>query len=276
MKNKVCGISFVVCLLLASSVCGQLSGWASYITTIKGRQASVLADVDLFGLPHTATPFLVITGPVKKDCGETGIPAGEEIARMEDILETTTTILTGTTKFALAGTVTANCARLNCYYVKDTSAIRAVLRKMYDRSFKTYEYMVQCSYDSNWNYYNKVLYPDEEMQEWIINSRQYTRSMASTSMRSNTTDTLGRKDVLNIAACFASDTVSAAFNSWAVNAGFTVQKNRKLNNTTTPWCTVISRDITVRIDSVSRYTLSVKKRLRDSGGVWGGWQLKGR
>lgn len=268
MKRIVFGLLVIFCLLNTDIVLGQLAGWVSYVSKIKDRPVSILVDMDIYNTDHHSAPFLVITGPVIKDCGVTGLPSADQIGKMEDILSTSSTFLTRVTSYTLAGTVTANCSRLNCYYAKDTTAIRSTLRKMYDRSFKSSEYILQCTYDPDWKYYNEILYPDEIMQEWIINSRQIKNGISMA-------DTFGRKDALEIACCFSSDTASASFNSWATTTGYKIINNRKLKDNITPWCTIISREVTVQLDSISKYTLDVKKQLNLKSGVWGGWQFKG-
>lgn len=259
---------FISCLCaLSNSNYAQEPYWVPYITKIEGRPASILVDMDLSRDRQADLPYLVITGPVEKNCPSTGIPDSGQIHRMEDVLETTSITLTGITTYQLTGTITSNCARLNCYYVKDTTRIRSALRHMYDRSFKSYPYIALCSYDPRWSYYTSVLYPDVEMAEGMLVTKHFTQKLKPT-------DTIGKMTHLDIAACFNADSTQIAFDAWAVNEGFTVDKKPRRNTKEGAYCTVITCDVPLRIDTVAKKTLAVKYKLYDIGGIWSGWQTR--
>lgn len=165
----------LLAICYAGSLAAQTEHWDTYVATFGGRPGSVLVDM---GLKETAPdaryPYLVITGPRALKCDKNGIPDKAEIPELEDILAATNTFLIGVTPRVLCGTFTWNCERLNYYYVKDTSSVRAAVRRMYNRSYPNYQFAINIKNDPDWKTYRTFLYPDDTTMNWMANQRKVT------------------------------------------------------------------------------------------------------
>ncbi len=214
--------------------------------------------------PDKRYPFVVITGPQAQTKSKTGIPNKQQIIDLEQILDVTTNFITGVTAKVLAGTFTYNNARLNYYYVKDTTGVRNAIKRVYNRNFKGYDFVITIKQDPQWLNYITFLYPSEETMNWMENSKVVTRLLESG-------DSLVKKRPINFAACFTTDTARASFTTYLEAKGFTIQKTPTIKNTPYPLCQVFSQYSSVNMDSIGVVTAELKREVKKHNGVYNGW-----
>lgn len=139
---------------------------------VDGKPASIMVDLGLLDkAPDQRLRYLLVTGPVAKKCNTDGLPPADEINRLEEMLNATDEFILGVTPRTLVGTFTANCERLNYYYVRDTISLRYAIARMYNKSFKDYQYAISIRPDPEWKAYRTFLYPNDETFNWIENNK---------------------------------------------------------------------------------------------------------
>lgn len=161
-------IAALLCLSAATTYAQHEEKWDTYVAMFGDKYGSVLVDMArISSAPDKSLPYLVVTGPRAHKCDKRGIPDKEEIDMLEAILDATGSFLTGATPKALVGTFTSNCERLNYYYVKDTTAVRNAIARMYNRNYKDYSYKISIRPDAEWSTYRTFLYPTDETKKRI-------------------------------------------------------------------------------------------------------------
>lgn len=255
-------------MFFGSAVHAQNENWDTYMAKFGDKPASVLVDMGLMqSAPDKRYPYLVITGPKAQTCNSKGLPAKDEIGRLEEILDGTGSFLTGVTAKVLAGTVTYNCERLNYYYVKDTFNIRNAIVRMYRRNFPDYGYVVKVKYDPEWSMYTTFLYPDEDMQNWMENDKIITKLLESG-------DSLDKKRAINFQLYFRTDTARSAFSEFIRSRGYKADKFLTTRNTVYPYELIVSKFGAVKMDSVNQMTKVLKEQMKKRDGFYYGWDAK--
>jgi hypothetical protein len=232
------------------------------------KPGSVLVDMSLIEkAPDKNLPFLIITGPRGQNCNKQGIPSKEEIDKLEEILSATDDFLTGVTAKTLAGTFTYNCERLNYYYVKDTLAVRSAITRLYNRSYKNYDYVLKIKHDPEWSSYRTFLYPDEETRNWMENEK----IIAGMLERG---DSLKNPRELRFDLYFKTDTARNAFEKFANGKGYTTDTISTARNKVVPYEIILSRTSDVQLNTINTLTYELRKEAEKHGGFYNGWQIK--
>ena len=266
-KVRCCLLLMLIILLSGNLVVNAQSGsehWDTYMARFGNKPGSVLVDMGLFpAAPDKKTPYLVITGPKVQNCNNNGLPATDEISGLEDILESTSTFLSGITAKTLAGTVTYNCERLNYYYVKDTTGIRNALARMYSRSFNDHPYSVKIRYDPDWTTYKTFLYPGPEMLRWMESDKIITAMLQSG-------DSLKEKRNINFKFNFQTEQGRKQFSEVVRGRDYKADKLYPVDNGSIFGVTVTKFDL-VRIGSVDSMSSYLQEEGKKYGGVFIGW-----
>jgi uncharacterized protein (TIGR01619 family) len=243
----------------------QVTNWDTYMAMFGGKPGSVLVDMELVHkAPDKKYTYLVITGPRAQNCDDQGIPVKEEIDILEDILSTTDNFITGVTAKVLAGTFTYNCERLNYYYVKDTIGIRTAIRRLYERGYKNYSYGINIKYEPQWKTYRTFLYPDEEMRNWMENSKIITRMLQQG-------DSLKTRREISFNFWFDSDTARKAFADFATANGYKVARLTESKKPPVAYAIVLSRMAVVNLDDMNKMTSELKREATKHNGGYSGW-----
>ena len=255
-------VTFVPAVLHAQI---HTESWDSYLAKFGDQPASVLVDMGLnASAPDKRYPYLVVVGPKAHSSNKYGLPDNEEISQLETILDATDNFITGITAKVLAGTVTYNGERLNYYYVKDTTGIRNAIRRMYNRSFKDYQFKLSVKSDPQWLTYSTFLYPSEETLNWMDNNKLITVLLQSG-------DSLTKPRNIVYAACFKTDSSRSAFMAFVTGNGYTVQKSPTVKNYTFPECILFSRFGYIKMDSINIVTTTIKEEVKKHNGFYDGW-----
>ncbi len=256
----------LLCTLFFCSVRGQNEHWDTYVAKFGGRPGSVLIDMGLMETaPDTRYPYLVITGPRAQKCDKNGIPDKEEINQLEEILGATSTFLMGVTPHVLAGTFTYNCERLNYYYVKDTSAIRSAIRRLYNRTYKDYQFAINIKPDPEWKIYRTFLYPDDATLNWMDNEKIIS-GMAKNG------DSLTKPREINFDLYFYSDSARSSFEEFAVTAGYKIKQRTTSNNKPVLYALVVTKTSAIKLEELNKMTAELKAEATKRHGYFSGWE----
>ncbi len=257
---------FAAFLTLTSfSSFAQNEQWDYYIARFGDKPGYVMVDMNLYNTaPDKKFPNLVITGPRGHNCNANGLPGKEETAVLEDILTATDNFITGVTAKVLTGTFTYKCERLNYYYVKDTVGIRNALGRMYNHSYKDYDYVIEIRPDPEWTSYRTFLYPDESSRNWMDNNKIITNLLLSG-------DSLTMKRDINYSFYFRSDTDRIAFANYAVAKGYKTDLPIAEKAAKASYPLTVSAYTYVKMDSICATTTDLKQQATLHHGFYEGW-----
>jgi uncharacterized protein DUF695/regulator of ribonuclease activity B len=266
---KYCvAIQTIIYCLLFSAARAQNEQWDTYMAKFGDKPGSVLVDMALMpDAPDRKYPNLVITGPRAHHCNSQGIPDKEEIDQMEGILDATNNFLTGVTPKILAGTFTYNCERLNYYYVKDTNGIRNALRRMYDRGYRDYNYVIRINSDPGWITYRTFLYPNDETLNWMENDKIISKMLQQG-------DSLTTPRNINFDLYFRSDTDRRSFANFATEKGYKADKFTDPKTPSDAYGLTVSKYALVKMDALSTMTAELKKEAKKHHGTYYSWEAK--
>jgi len=229
------------------------------------KPGSVLVNLALMSnAPDKKYPYLVITGPRAQNCNKQGIPAKDDIAELEDILDATTNFITGVTARVLTGTFTHNCDRLNYYYVKDTAGIRSALGRMYSRSYGAYNYTIKIKHDPDWITYRTFLYPDSATFRWM----NYSKTVAGLIEQG---DSLTKQRDINFEVYFRTDTDREAFADFAKSKGYNANKLLTSQSTVAPFEIIISKKGPVKMEVILACEDELAAIIKKRRGYYNGW-----
>lgn len=252
----------LVCRLTATA---QEEHWDTYMARYGEKPGSVLVDMALMSIaPDRKYPYLLITGPHSQNCGKQGIPANEDIADLEGILDATTNFVTGVTAKVLTGTFTYNCDRLNYYYIKDTMGVRNALGRMYSRSYGTYNYTIKIKHDPEWVSYRSFLYPDSATARWMEYNRKVTGMM-------ELGDSLTKQRDINFEAYFRSDSDRNGFAGFAAGKGYKQTKAMLQEGAAAPYKIVVSKFGYVKMDMILAGESELAEAVKKYHGIYNGW-----
>ncbi len=255
----------LICCFLISPAYAQNEQWDTYMAKFGDKPGSVLVDMALLpDAPDRKYPNLVITGPRAHHCNNQGLPDREEIEQLEEILDATNNFLTGVTPKILVGTFTYNCERLNYYYVKDTTGIRNALRRMYDRGFRDYNYVIRISSDPGWITYRSFLYPNDETLNWMENDKIISKMLQHG-------DSLTTQRDITFDLSFRSDTDRRSFAALAISKGYKAEKYTDPKTPSDAYGLTVSKYAFVKMDFLTSTTSELKSESRKHHGVYNGW-----
>ena len=244
----------------------QGENWDTYMAKYGDKPGSVLVNLALMAnAPDKKFPYLVITGPHAQKCNRQGIPANDDIAGLEEILDATTNFITGVTARVLAGTFTYNCDRLNYYYVKDSTGIRSALGRMYTRSYGGYNYTIKIKHDPDWVTYRTFLYPDSATVRWMNYNKVVTAMM-------DQGDSLTQARDINFDAYFRSDTDRAAFAGFARSKGYKADKLIASESTVSPFEIIVTKYGLVKMEAVLTAEEELSAAVKKHHGFYNGWK----
>jgi len=258
---------YLAAILISTLYCNARAqeNWDTYMARIDGKPASILVDMGLFDkAPEHRMPFLVITGPRARNCSKDGIPYRDEIPELEEILDATTSFITGVMPLRLCGTYTHQCQRLNYYYMKDSFGVRTAIQRMYRRNFKDRDYVLNIRYDPEWRTYLTFLYPTDGMKTWMENEKIMMH------MLQNGDSLTAARDII-FEAAFPTDSITTVFTDFLRLHGYDLRSTEKLHSRIAANKVVFYRHAKVNIDTLNTWTGALKQEIDTLGGIYNGW-----
>ncbi len=244
----------------------QQENWDTYMAKFGAKPGSVLVDMGLVSsAPLKLYPYIVVTGPKAKICNEAnGIPDNESINKLETILNVTSGILSGATPKKLVGTFTYNCERLNYYYVKDTTAVRNAITRMYANHYSDIEYTIKIKPDPLWVTYRTFLFPDSTAQSWMSINKQLITMLQDG-------DNLATKRPIAHTLYFMTDSGRNAFNQFAERNGYKVTDVNDAKDVALSFECTVARESYVISDSIMVMQSELKPMAKKLKGYYKGW-----
>ena len=246
----------------------QNEDWDTYMAKFGDKPGSVLVDMALMrNAPDSRYPYLVITGPKAHRCDKQGLPEKDEINTLENILDGTSSFLTGVTAKVLTGTFTSNCERLNYYYVKDTPGIRNAVMRMYGRNYDNYSYVLKIRPDREWITYRTFLYPNEDNLNWMENDKIISKMLLAG-------DSLTKARNINFELWFKTDSARTKFSKFAVGKGYKADKKVESRNKVAPFGIIVTWFGYINTQTMNVMTDELKKEASLLDGFYNSWEAK--
>jgi hypothetical protein len=266
MKYNLALQSLLIIAAAGTSATAQQENWDTYMARYGSKPGSVMVDMALAAkAPDKLLPFLVIVGPKARDChNPQGIPDTAEINELENILNVTGSFLSGATAKKLAGTFTYNCERLNYYYVRDTTAVRSAISRIYAQHYPLYSYTLKVKHDPLWITYRTFLYPDSAATEWMATDKELL-----TMLQAGDNLSLPRPITHNL--LFTSDTGRSSFALYASQHRYTITSTKNANTTSLPYEIKVSRYGYPVMDSLMSMKSELTQAAKKYRGYYEGW-----
>lgn len=262
-----CGLqSLLLVAVSCTTAIAQQENWDTYMARYGSKPGSVLVDMALAAkAPDKLLPFLVVVGPKARECrNPSGIPDTSEINTLENILNVTGSFLSGATAKKLAGTFTYNCERLNYYYVRDTTAVRSAITRIFATHYPLYNYTLKIKHDPLWITYRTFLYPDSTATEWMATDKELLKLLQSG-------DYLSQPRSITHNLLFTSDTGRASFALYASQHRYTITSTKNANTTSLPYEIKVSRYGYPLMDSLMLMKSELTQAAKKYRGYYEGW-----
>lgn len=266
---KRISLSIVLILLLSPFSLPAQGYWDIYLAQYDEGVGSTTLNMDRINTaPVKDLPFIVITGVTSTNCPRDGLPEKKELEKLQrtdDDLNATVALVT---KAELVGTFTCQCERLAYFYVRDTLNIRDKLVRLYEGKYKSYvSYYIGIESDPAWETYLNFLYPNEEVLDYMSNEKVLAQ-LAEAG------DKLDKARNVDHWLYFKSKNDRDAFIKYAEKEGFKVESAEYVKEAGggRPYQLRMSKVGLVDIASISVLGIELKKKAREFGGDYDGWE----
>ena len=259
--------SLLILLLVPLASFAQEEAWDVYIAQYEKGPGSTVLNMSLKQeAPIKTLPFLLKTGVKFNDCSTDGLPEQGEFAWLNLISEAAGLVVRRHTETALAGTFTYQCERNDYYYVSDTAGIRDALMKMYASRFPKYTPLVTIKKDENWEAYLTFLYPNEETQEFMGNSKVLMELQKAG-------DKLEKERQVDHWIYFATESDRKCFIAYCTANKFKIESQETLKDSKPmPFKLQISRPDKIDLPSINKLTLELRRQAAKCKGDYDGWE----
>jgi uncharacterized protein (TIGR01619 family) len=239
--------------------------WENYRSIIEKRIASVFVDVSLIDkapVPHHST--IVLLSLKMRESDIDGLTTTREVNQLLMIEDSMMRNLNRTGNILYAGNIVTKGYK-NFYFYTDSIAACSTMIQHTLTSFPTYKYKIQTQEDPYWAIYAEVLYPREEYQQMIENSKTVlvlSQNGDPLTTAREVKHTIHFRDIYN----------REDFITKAAKNKYTVVSKTDSDDPFYPHALVISRKDFVDIYSVNEYTLDLWYLAREYNGNYAGWQ----
>jgi uncharacterized protein (TIGR01619 family) len=240
--------------------------WDVYITKVDELPASILVDLGLYSVAPIADKFnfIYVTLKMKKP-NENGLSSSEEKPILDEIDDAIYQSFTTKLKAINAGRLNTDGHLHFYFYVGDTLHFGKLIKEI-TNSFPNYEFKYGAYFDSEWNTYFDLLYPDpNEMQE--ISNRQLVEQLIENG------DELTVPREVNHWIYFRTEEDRDRYIIKTNKEGFIVEsKEYDKSEMEYPFSLVIKRVDKVDLVSVNEYVLFLRELALENNGEYDGWE----
>lgn len=255
-------------MILFSSVSlyAQQDNWDVYMAQYEKGPASIVLNMSLKqSAPREGFPYILIAAVTFKDCNKDGLPTEGQFAELYAISDSIKVMIDRKLKNILAGTFTYQCERSDYYYITDTSNIREALMKVNTKIFNKLAIRIRIKEDKNWDAYLKFLYPNEEILEYMSDSK-VVQALAAKG------DKLEKARKVDHWIYFYNEQDRDCFLNYVKNNKFTIEAKTKTDNNVKPYALKISRDDKVSLSDISQITRDLRQHAKKCNGDYDGWE----
>lgn len=265
MKRTLLLLIFIF-LIVSRTLAQKEDRWDTYMASFNGSPGTVVLNMSLKTIaPIRRFPYVLVTGVTYKDCSSDGFPSKNEFNNLYAIEDSIGVFMKKQRPFELAGSFTHQCQRLNYYYVTDTTNLRIGLNDLYAGRFPGYHPYVNIKADINWKYYLDFLYPNEETQEFMANTKVVLGL-------SDAGDNLEKPRKVDHWLYFTTGADRTRFVEFAKRNGFKVEEMPVVKAGENRFALQISRTDKVDVESISRVTIQLRQEAKRIGAKYDGWE----
>lgn len=256
----------IFALLLTSFLKAQDNEkWDVYLARYENGSGSMLVNMGIKNsAPVSRLPFIVITGVTFQGCDDAGFPKKDQFPELYALSDSVKKIMTHADQ-SMVGTFTYQCQRLDYYYTNDTINIRSALNNLYNRSFAKFTPYIKIGVDKDWEAYFTFIYPNEETQEYMRNTKVIMQLQMSG-------DQLTKARKVDHWLYFKKEEDLNCMTAYVKSKNFVVEQTNKSKKTDLPFLLQISREDKVDIGSISAVTLELSRQAHNCKGVYDGWE----
>jgi uncharacterized protein (TIGR01619 family) len=266
MQNAIKPFYLLMVLFSSVSLYGQQDNWDVYMAQYEKGPASTVLNLSLKqSAPTKGFPFILIAAVTFKDCNKDGLPVEGQFAALYTISDSIKAIVDRNIKNILAGTFTYQCERSDYYYITDTSNIREALMKVNKKTFNNLSIRIKIKEDKNWDAYLKFLYPNEEILEYMSDSK-VVQALAAKG------DKLEKARKVDHWIYFDNEQDRDCFSNYATNNKFRIESKTKTDRRVKSYALQISRDDKVSLSDISQITNSLRQNAKKCNGDYDGWE----
>jgi uncharacterized protein (TIGR01619 family) len=244
----------------------QKDSWDVYLAQYDEGVGSTTLNMELIKVaPLKELPFVVVTGVTYDSCDEGGLPNAVQIDRLYEISDDIERTVTASTQGLMVGTFTLQCERLLYIYVHDTLTIRNKLLKLYTGKYKKYKYYLGIEPDKKWEMYRTVLYPSQEILDYMSNEKVLERL-------SDAGDKLEKPREVEHWLYFKNTRDRDLFVKYAEGERFKIESKQYVKDAKLPYQLHMSRVDSVYSGSIHRITIELEKKAKEYKGDYDGWE----
>lgn len=263
---KMRTLAFILLLIPLASPAQEEEAWDVYLAQYDKGPGSTLLNMNLKQVAPVKThPYLLKTGVRFKNCNGDGLPEQGEFAWLNLISEAAALVVKRFSESVLAGTFTYQCERNDYYYVSDTAGIRDALMRMYSSRFAKYTPLVSITKDEKWETYLTFLYPNEETQEYMSNSKVVMELEKAG-------DKLEKERQVDHWIYFPTERDRKCFISYCTAQKFKIEAQETSKESKLPFKLQISRIDKADLSSISVLTLELRRQAAKCKGDYDGWE----
>jgi hypothetical protein len=260
-------ILLIFALLLTNLLKAQSDEkWDLYMARYEKGPGTMLVNMGIKNsAPVSHLPFIVITGVTFKGCDGAGFPGKDQFPKLYEVSDSVKKIISNAGQSVMVGTFTYQCQRLDYYYTNDTTNIRSTLNNLYNRSFAQLTPYTKIDVDKNWEAYLTFIYPNEETQEYMRNTKVVMQLQKSG-------DQLTEARKVDHWLYFKKQADLNCMTAYVKGKNFVVEKTNKSKKADFPFSLQISREDKVDIGSITAVTLELSRQAHNCKGEYDGWE----
>ncbi len=241
------------------------SQWENYRSMINKRVASIYVDVALIDFAPLANHSSIVLLSLKmKESDVDGLATMREAKQLLAIEDSLVKNIHLAGNIVYAGNIVTRGNKDFYFYTDSVTNCSTVIQETL-ASFPGYKYKIQTEDDTYWAFYAEVLYPREEYQQIIEN----TKTVLVLSQNGDPLTTAREvKHIIHFRDIYNRED----FITKIAKQKYTVLEKKNSEDPFYPYALIISRKDLVDIYSVNEYTLDLWYLAREYNGNYAGWQ----
>jgi hypothetical protein len=259
-------ITILALNFISEKLLAQEDNWDVYMAMYDKGPGSTIINLSAKSLaPDSSHPFVLITGVTFNQCKPDGLPDKEAFDDLYTLEDKITNVLDMSGSNIHVGIFTYQCERLLYFYVKDTTELRKNLSALYAKEFADYKTYTNMREDRNWEAYQSFLYPNEEMLDYMSNSKLVNQLI-------DAGDNPEKIRQIDHWAYFPSERSRKCFENKILEKGFKIEKKSLGSNEQMPFELQFNREDMVILSEISRITRELKIDAEKCKGDYDGWE----
>jgi len=236
--------------------------WDSYDATWEGKPGTMNVNMDADAVPYKDKLLYlaeIIIDP--EECDSRGYPVNDEYRLIEKELRVLDSMISEVQYGLTVGRFLYQCTLKEYVYLDDTAFTRDVVNQHLTRDYK-----LRLLTDSEWEIYQKFIYPDPYLIQTMAN-RQII------DILQNEGYDLMEKQSLTHFASFASDADRNRYRQFLIEQNFKILSQKTVDEEARGYLIRFSRNDRLQLDKLSNITLRLDQRSIALNGKYEGWEI---